>query len=201
MSVKLGKRSTSETAPVGLFVNEIAICYAPSDPAGNAALRRFAEHFVRFRFPNGELHNAQIGENHALALTDKRNDASYECLLGEYPFVHSTSSPPATGQMYYAEFPADSARLAAFMERCGCGEAYSRFARNTNTVRGADDNPGWVVDREAGIAYYLCFEMRGLLDQRARHVLFASPELANLDHLLNAVFEPPASSYRRTGPW
>jgi hypothetical protein len=195
----------SETASVGLFVNDNEICNAPSDPHGNAALSSFAREFVRIRFKDGDLENAQIGENHALVLTERgRNDDRYECLLGEYPFVHRMSAPLAMGRMYYAEFPAYSARLAAFMERCGRGEAYSRFANapNIDIARVAADNPGWVVDREAGITYYLCFEMRGLIDHGVRHVLFASPELPTLERLLTAVFEPQASSHRRRiGPW
>jgi hypothetical protein len=183
---------------MGLFIGEYDIPRAPPDETGNNKMARFADAFVRTHFRGVVLLNKDVGNNRALVLTNGNYQpgGEYECVLGEYPFYRSMSSPEMS-RVYYAEFPATSAKLAAFMERCGYGEAHSRFARTIDTERVPEHNPGWVVDWEADIAYYLCFEMRGLVNKGERHVLFATKELAQLEHFLTLVLAPHAGAARR----
>jgi hypothetical protein len=54
-----------------------------------------------------------------------------------------------------------------------------------------------VVDWDADIAYYLCLEMRGLVDKGERHVLFAMKKLEQLEHFLTLVLAPHAAAARR----
>jgi hypothetical protein len=138
---------------------------------------------------------AQIGVNRALILTTGDKD-SYECVLGEYPtVVPHGSSLPTMRPMYYAEFPAYSAALAAFMARCGFGEEFSRFERG-DALWIQQDDPKWVPDYEEGIAYYLTFKMRGLTNEHVRHVLFATHALHELEHFLAKVLLAPRPAYR-----
>jgi hypothetical protein len=192
MSVGPRKRPASELTPMGKFIPQDDIVNARTDVTGNDVLREFAKAFVLTRFQDGVLQNARVGNNSALVLTDG-NRHSYECVLGEYP------SPTQTmRRIYYAEFPAYSTSLAAFMERCGHGEEHSLFAQNIDTFRVAEDAPAWVVDQEAGIAYYLCFRMQGLINERVRHVLFASTDLGELEHFLATVLVPRGAHQRRS---
>jgi hypothetical protein len=199
MSAGPGKRSISmrEPARMGLFVQAYEIMCAPLDPSGNNDLRRFVEAFVLTRFQDGIVLDAQIGRNHALVLTERNcYRERYECVLGEYSFVRSMSSPQTMSRLFYAEFPAYSARLAAFMERCNYGEEYLRFAENIDTNRVAEDNPQWLLDPESNIAYYVVFKMGGLINKGKGHVLFSAPEVDQLGHFLTTVLTPRAAHQR-----
>jgi hypothetical protein len=131
------KRSTRDTETMGLYIDEYEIMCAPPDEIGNNEMAMFADAFVQTHFRGGVLLNKDVGNNRALVLTNGNYQpgGEYECVLGEYPFFQSRSSPQMMNRVYYAEFLATSAKLAAFMERCGYGEAHSLFAQKLDTFR------------------------------------------------------------------
>jgi hypothetical protein len=186
-----------ETERMGLFFPDYQITSAPSDPLGNTALSICVEAFVDSRFQDGVLRGAQIGRNRALVLTE-RNHERYECVLGEFPTRVVHSSPPVIGnRVFYAEFSAHSARLAAFMERCNYGREFALFADNVDTERVREDYPKWLLDSESNIAYYVVFKMGGLIDEANRHVLFAGNGPMQLEHFLTTVLSPRALAWQR----
>jgi hypothetical protein len=189
-----------ETERMGLFFNEYEITGAPPDPLGNTTLSICVQAFVDRRFRDGELGSALIGRNHAQVLA-KRDHERYECVLGEFPIrvVHSMSSSPPVidDRVFYAEFPAHSARLAAFMERCNYGREFALFADNVDTERVREDYPKWLLDSESNIAYYVVFKMGGLIDEANRHVLFAGNGPMQLEHFLTTVLSPRALAWQR----